>query len=119
DTCVKLIFLSSGVNDNEPEHQRSYHFGLVTDMTRSGHQQVPGNGTLDTSTSTAACGVQLRVGATYLIGGLYRPAGSKWSLFACNSYVEDWTELDTRGRETKIGEYRARCSRFDLEQNKS
>lgn len=77
------------------EVTKHYNYTLVKDFGAArphinNSLALKHTGVIDTSKDSAACGVDLQVDSTYLLGGGGPDAGGNPTIFLCNYYARPW-----------------------------
>ena len=75
----------------EMDMQKHYTYELLEDLSFGKERGfLVQHHTISTATSTAACGVDLEKGKTYLLGGSLDTTTHQPSLVSCSAYSHEW-----------------------------
>ncbi|KAI2804956.1 hypothetical protein BLOT_003945 [Blomia tropicalis] len=102
---------------NETEYKKYYSYNLITDLSESKFfGQLKNFNQIQTRLETAACGVYLEEGTTYLVGGNFIDKIQRPNLFSCSAY---WKKWDLIGEESSIEIEKIREECHDFHTKKS
>ena len=94
------------------DQTKKYSFQIVSDLSYGkNHNLLKQFTTIETNSETAACGVYLEKGKTYLLGGSFDEKTNKPSLFACSAYWHLW-ELTGEKSSARLEQIKNECDAF-------